>query len=135
MEADLLVKVAVVLGLLLALWVWPDWPRYRERGLRVGRALHLAPPPPPQPTGPPIERLAADAQRIRAQLRHAPPGLPVAKRRGWIEAYDDVLVAACHALGIQERLSALPEGAQRDLERERIERLLERSGFLLRPSA
>jgi len=135
MEADLLVKVGVVVAVLLVLWVLSDWDRYRDRGLRVGRVLHLAAPPPPVPTGPAIEQLAADAQRIRSQLRRLPPGLPVAKRRGWVRAYDDVLGAACQALGLEEQLASLPEGPLRDLERERIERLLERAGFLLRPSA
>ena len=55
--------------------------------------------------------------------------------RGWLEAYDDVLVTACQALGLEERLGALPEGPERGLERERVERMLMRAGVLLRPSA
>jgi hypothetical protein len=132
MDADLLVKVSVVLAVLGVLWVLPDWSSYRDRALRVGRALHLAEPSPAQPSGPPVERIAADAQRIRAQIRHAPPGIPVARMRGWLEAYDDVLVTACHALCLEERLGALPEGAERDLERERVERMLVGAGLLSR---
>ncbi|HYH10864.1 MAG TPA: hypothetical protein VD789_00820 [Thermomicrobiales bacterium] len=135
MDADLLVKVGAVLAVLAALWVLPDWDRYRDRALRVGRAFHLAKPSPPHPAGPPIERIAADIRRIRSQIEHAPPGMPVARKRGWLEAYDDVLVAACHALDLEERLSRLPEGAERDLERERVERMLTRAGIRLSSAA
>lgn len=135
MDGDLLVKVGVIVAILAVLWVLPDWGRYRDRALRVGEALHLVEPPPTPPSGPPIERLAADARRIRAQIRHAPPGIPVARMRGWVAAYDDVLVAACQALGVEERLGAFPEGPERDLERERVERMLVATGFLLRWSA
>jgi hypothetical protein len=132
MDADLLVKVGVVLAVLGVLWVLADWSSYRDRALRVGRALHLAEPPPTHPSGPPVERIAADAQRIRAQIRHAPPGIPVARMRGWLAAYDDVLVTACHALDLEQRLDVLPEGAERDLERERVERMLVGAGLLSR---
>lgn len=132
MDADLLVEVGVVAAVLGLLWVLPDWPRYRDLALRVGRAPHLVQPAAPIPSGPPIERIAADAQRIRAQLTHVPPGAPVARRRGWLMAYDDLLVDACRALGLEQRLGTLPEGPARELERERIERMLERAGFSLR---
>jgi len=132
MDADLLVKVGIVVGILAALWVLPDWDAYRERARRVGRALHLVAPAAPIPSGPPIEEIAADARRIRSQIRHAPPGLPVAKRRGWVEAYDDVLVAACHTLELEQRLGTLPEGSEHDMERERVERMLERHGLPVR---
>lgn len=135
MDADLLVKVGVIVAVLVVLWVLADWDNYRDRGLRVARALHLAAPAPPRPAGPPIERIAADARRIRAQLQHPPPDVPVARMRGWREAYDDVLVTACQALGLEQRLGVLPEGAERDLERERVERMLVGAGLLLRSPA
>ena len=135
MDADLLVKVGVILAILAALWVLPDWAAYRARALRIARALGLAAPEPPQPTGPPIERLAADARRIRAEIRRAPSGIPVAKMRGWLEAYDDVLVTVCHTLELEQRLGSLPEGTEHDLERERVERMLERHGLPLRSTA
>jgi hypothetical protein len=53
--------------------------------------------------------------------------------RGWLEAYDDVLVTACHALGLEERIRAFPDGIERNLERERIERLLTRAGLRFGP--
>ena len=134
MDAEVAVKLGVVVAFLAALWVLADLPRYRRRALRLGRALHLLGPEPAPPAGPPIERIAADAERIRAQLRHARPGTPVARLRGWRAAYDDVLVTACQALGLQQHLRELPEGPVRDLERERVERLLTGAG-LLRSSA
>lgn len=124
MDPVLLVEVGVVVAILVALWVLPDWAAYRDR-LRT---------PAPIPAGPPIERIAADARRIRAELRQAPANLPVAKRRGWLEAYDDVLVTACRSLDLEQRLDVLPEGVTHDLERERVERMLEANG-LLRPTA
>ena len=129
-----MVKVGVVVAILAVLWVLPDWASYRARALRIGRALRVAAPEPPRPTGPPIERIAADARRIRAEIRRASPELPVAKRRGWLEAYDDVLVTACRSLDLEQRLDVLPEGTTHDLERERVERMLEATG-LLRPTA
>ena len=132
MDAELLVKVGVIVVVLAVLWVLPDWERYRDRARRVGRARL---PDEMHPSGPPIERIAADARRIRDQIRHAPPGVPVARMRGWVEAYDDVLVAACQALRLEQRLDVLPEGGVRDLERERVERMLTATGILLRSPA
>jgi hypothetical protein len=131
MDGDLLVKVGIIAAVLATLWVLADLDSYRDRALRIGRTLHLVEPAPPVPSGAPIERIAADARRIRAQIRHAPAGIPVAKLRGWHEAYDDVLVAACHALDLEQRLAVLPEGAEHDMERERVERMLERTGLLM----
>ena len=134
MDAEVAVKLGVVVAFLAALWVLADLPRYRRRLLRLLRVLHLLEPEPAPPAGPPIEQIAADAERIRAQLRRAAPGTPVARLRGWRAAYDEVLVAACQALDLEQRLRELPEGLLRDLERERVERLLTGAG-LLRSSA
>lgn len=131
MDAELAVKVGVIIAVLAALWVFASWALYRDRGARLARRLRLAEEPPPQPPGPPIERIAADARRIRSQIRRAPAGMPLAKRRGWLEAYDDVLVAACRSLDLEQRLEKLPEGSEHDMERERVERLLERTGLLI----
>jgi hypothetical protein len=87
-------------------------------------------PLPRTPAGPPVERIAADVHRIRQAIRTAPAGTPVARRRGWLLAYDDVLVLACHALDLEQRLELLPPCPQRDLERERVERMLVREGLL-----
>jgi hypothetical protein len=135
MDAELLVKGGIIVAILAGLWILGEWNAYRRRALRLGRALRLAAPAPPVPSGPPIERIAADARRIRSQLRQAPAELPMARLRGWIEAYDDVLVTACRSLGLEERLGELPEGPTRQLERERVERMLEATGLLLRSHA
>jgi hypothetical protein len=134
-EADLVVKVAIVLAILAGLWVLGDWTTYRDRARRAGRRLRLLEPEVAVPTGPPIERIAADARRIRAQIRSAPSGMPRARLRGWLEAYDEVLVSACRSLGLEQRLDVLPEGGVHDLERERVERMLEEAGLLSRLSA
>jgi hypothetical protein len=134
-DLDLTVKVGVVVSILVALWVLSSWRTYRDRAERLGRALHLTMPPPPQPSGPPIEQIAADLRRIRTQIERAPRGMPVARMRGWLEAYDDLLVAACQALGVDERIRSTPEGAERAWERERVERLLIRAGLRLRSTA
>ena len=135
MDADLVVKLGVIVAVLSLLWLVADWGRYRERGRRVGRVLHVSEPEPPHPAGPPIEQIAADLRRIRSHIDHAPPGMPLARRRGWLEAYDDVLVTACHALDLEERIRAFPEGAERAMERERIERMLVRAGLRLESAA
>lgn len=127
-----MVKVGVIVAVLTTVWVLTSWDSFRQPALRVGRALHLREPAPPQPAGRPIEQVAADLRRIRNEIEHAPPGMPVARRRGWIGAYDDVLVAACQALDLEQELDSLPEGPRRDLERERVERLLARAGLALR---
>ena len=131
MDSDLAVKMGVILVVLAGLWVLADLGVYRDRALRVARALRLSQPLPTHPAGPPIEQIAADIRRIRAQIKQAPSGLPVARMRGWMEAYDDLLVAACQALDLENRLRAVPAGVERDLERERIERLLMRAGLRL----
>ncbi len=135
MDADLVLKLGVILAVLALVSVLAGWDTYRDHVLRVGRALHVTEPPPPQPAGPPIERIAADIRRIRAQIAHAPPGMPVARMRGWLDAYDEVLVTACNALGLEEQIRAIPHGAQRNLERERVERALMRAGLRLRSPA
>jgi hypothetical protein len=124
-DGGLLVEIAIVVAVLAALWALPDWPAYRARLARTA---------PPAPLGPPIERIAADARRIRTQIRQAPTGIPLAKLRGWLEAYDDVLISACRSLDLEQRLDVLPEGGVHDLERERVERMLEEAGLLSRPA-
>lgn len=99
--------------------------------LQVGRWLGLVAPPVPVPVGPPIERIAADVRRIRTDIRQAPPGMPMARLRGWSAAYDDVLVAACRALDIETCLESSRFPVERELERERVERMLVRAGLLV----
>ena len=100
--------------------------------VRVGRLLRLIPPPPPTPVGMPLERIAADLRRLRAEATHHPPGMPMAKYRGAVAAYDDALIDACRALGLWTELSTIPDGVERESERLRVEFELERAGINLR---
>ncbi|MCD6638350.1 MAG: hypothetical protein LT071_00355, partial [Nocardioides sp.] len=132
MDALVVMQAVLVVAVLAGLWVVADWPAHRRRLVRLGEVLHLHGPVPPRPAGPPIEQIAADLRRVRAQIDHAPPGTPVARRRGWTEAYDDLLVTACHELGIEQSIRQAHEGSARDLERERVERSLLRAGLAFR---
>lgn len=85
----------------------------------------------PVPASRPIEALAADARRLRRECALVPAGAPMARRRGVLLAYDDVLVEAGRSLGVEHGLSALPLGPARDLERLRLEAGLEASGLRL----
>jgi len=109
---------------------------YRQRlgsvALGTGRRLHVVPPPPPVPAGRPIERIAADARRLRPQVLYTAPGTPVAKREGIRKAYEDVLVEGCRALGVEDLMSPLPPGPEREAERLRVEYLLDQAGLNLR---
>jgi hypothetical protein len=102
--------------------------------LRIARRLHVVPPRPEPPltTRPSIERIAADLRRIRRDIVPVPPGLPVQRRHGLLEAYDDRLVDACVALDVPQTLYDLPLGPDREVERMRVEQLLEEKGLVLR---
>jgi hypothetical protein len=84
---------------------------------------------PPVAEGPPIERLAADLRRVHRALAGLAPDVPVVRRRATRQAYDALLVQACHAVGEQHWLDTLPEGVEREVERLRIEESLRRSGL------
>lgn len=126
----LLVQGGAVVAVLAAIWVLPDRDALRERARRIGRRLGVLAPEPLAPPGPPIERIAADLRRIRTALRQAPCGTPAARLRGWRAAYDDVLVAGCRALDLEQSLDGALSPLRRDLERERVERMLVRGGLL-----
>lgn len=102
--------------------------------LGLGRRLHVVPQPPEQPltSRPALERIAADLRRIRHDIVTVPPGLPVQRRDGLLEAYDDALADACRALGLPDTLHDLPLGPEREFERMRVEYLLEQQGLVLR---
>lgn len=88
-------------------------------------------PPPPMPEGRPIELIAMDARRLRRRFRYPPPGLRFAKYEGLRRAYDAVLAEGCSALGHAHLFDLLPPGTERDVERERVEDLLDEYGFHL----
>ena len=118
-----LVPVAVVGGALHARAAW----EHARAGLRrVGLARPAAPPP----AGPPLERLAADLRRLRPQVRHPALGVPMAKHRGTVAAYDERLVATATALGVPTVLAQLPvHDLQHEAERLRLEAALEDAGI------
>lgn len=85
----------------------------------------------PEPSGRPIEMLAADVRRLRRECALVPAGAPMARRRAIQLAYDDALVETAASLGVAEQVSAFPIGTQRDLERLRLEAELEAAGIAL----
>ena len=99
---------------------------------RLLRRVHerLRPPPPP-PQGRPIEELARSLRRLRGEVLAPRPGTAMAKRRGAAAAYDDLLVQAARALGVPDSLSRVPEGADHEAERLRLEHALRESGLAL----
>jgi hypothetical protein len=116
----------LLLGAVVGVVLWQHeleslWRRVRRR---------LSPPPEP-PTSLAIERIARDARRLRRELRTLGAGTPMARRVGISRAYDDVLVDACHALGVPDTLSELEPGIERESERLRVEQELEAVGLSL----
>ena len=95
------------------------------------RLTHRVLPPPEPPAGPPIERIARDVRRLRAEVLAPTPGIPMARRIGVARAYDDLLVDACRALDVPDTLSGLATGTERDAERLRVEHRLDAAGLRL----
>lgn len=119
----------ITAGVVAAVWCVFNGERLRRAARAVGRAGHLLPPPPPTPSGMPIERIASDLRRIRPQARVASKGMPMVRRRGIVAAYDDALVDACHALGVSTELDQMTDALERESERLRTEAELERAGI------
>jgi hypothetical protein len=103
----------------------------RWRLVRIARALRVEPQlERSEPSAPPIQQVAADLRRLSRQR------LGIATRsRVWFtavqRAYDDRLGVACRQLGIEEHLAEVT-GIDLDLERVRVEGLLEAAGLVLR---
>ncbi|WBB73159.1 hypothetical protein O7602_26290 [Micromonospora sp. WMMD1128] len=77
----------------------------------------------------PLEQLANDLRRLGGH-RLAAADRSVVWHGAVIEAYDERLRAACHALGITEHLTEL-NGVDREIERVRVEGLLHAAGLTL----
>jgi hypothetical protein len=101
----------------------------REIGMWYRRLVQWVSPPIEPPAGPPIERIARDVRRLRAQVMATTPGTPMAKRVGAWQAYDDRLCDACRALGVTDTLTAVPPGTERDAERLLVEDALGKAGL------
>jgi hypothetical protein len=103
--------------------------RICEVSVALGRRVRVVPPPPAPPAGPPLEKLAADLRRLRPEARSPRPGVPMARQKGIVAAYDGVLVATARALDVPTSLTDLPEGIDREAERLRVEDALEAAGL------
>ena len=91
--------------------------RLRRAVARVVRYVESLRPEQPRPLGRPIELIASDARRLSSSFRRVPEDASFARFEGRRRAYDDVLVEACRAVGVEHRLKALPPGPELDRER------------------
>ena len=96
---------------------------------RTGDRVRGSLPTPPQPPGRPIEEIARDAHRLGLRFRHLPAHVSFAQVEGRRMAYDQVLVEACRALGVEHLLEVLPPGPELDVERRRVETALAHAGL------
>jgi hypothetical protein len=99
--------------------------------VRIARKLDPRPPV-PKPDGRPIELIAQHARRLWRASRMPDRGRSMAKQEAIRRAYNGVLAEGCDALGLPHLLRVLPPGEELDIERGRIEDLLEDAGFRLR---
>jgi hypothetical protein len=131
-EAWGVVDLALITGGVVgALWLIAHIADVLERGDRVARFLRGIRTPPPAPVGMPIERIAADLRRIRPQALTPTTGMPMARRRAIVAAYDEVLLDACRALDVSTDLDRLTDALERESERLRTEAELARAGVRL----
>ena len=105
--------------------------RLRRAVARVVRYVESLRPEQPRPLGRPIELIASDARRLSSSFRRVPEDASFARFEGRRRAYDDVLVEACRAVGVEHRLKALPPGPELDRERYRVELVLQHAGLPL----
>jgi hypothetical protein len=122
----------ITVGVVAAVWCVFNTARLGAWTVAAGRRLRILPPPLPTPLGMPIERISADLRRIRVRTRERAEGAPVVQRRALLAAYDDALMDACRALGVDTDLDAVNDDLERESERLRTEALLERAGIDLR---
>jgi hypothetical protein len=115
----------------ITIWVVLNAGLLRKVAIAVARRLHVMGPAPVVPLTMPIERIAADLRRIRPLARRQPAGTPMARRLALVGAYDDALLDACRALGVNTELDVLTDGIERESERLRIENELEEAGLRL----
>jgi hypothetical protein len=94
-------------------------------------SLPVAQPAPVAPPRRPLESVAADLRRLTHELAMVPGGMPMARRRGLLAAFDDVLIEAAELLQVpHDQLSAAPPAA-RELERMRLLASLEAAGLVV----
>ena len=105
----------------------------RELAVRGRHWLDRVLPAPELTRARPIEQLARDLVRVRADLLAISPGTPMARRRGITQAYDELLVEACRELGLDATLGDLTRVPldRRQHRRRQVERALEGAGLRL----
>ena len=113
-------------GLVLALR-WFSGQAAAERRARR-RAAGTAPVA--LPVRRPLEAVAADVRRLTRAVASVPAGAPVARRRGLLAAYDDVLIEAADLLQVPHALPSVPSEG-RELERLRLLGALEAAGLVV----
>ena len=119
-------SVQVVLAGAIGLWCgW--WPWQRRLGALAVRWASPRPAP-VVPLHRPIEQVGADVRRLRRAF--ASEGMRFAKWEGTRRAYDGALAEAADSLELPHALATLPPGVDLDLERVRVEQLLEDAGLL-----
>ena len=118
-----LLAPTVVLGAVFALpkWVAAAGEARRRRDRRLGKLM--------TPSGPPLERLAADLRRLRMQRGDSHRSR--VQREGARLAYEDVIQQAAAALGIDHDLPGASGRFGREVELLRIEQALHDAGFVL----
>ena len=80
----------------------------------------------------PIEEVACHLRRLRSAIDVMSSDVSYVRWEGVMRAYDDYLFAACHELGVPTDLVTIGFGRQRDEERQRLERVLQRAGLAIR---
>ena len=86
----------------------------------------------PAAAQPPIEQLSKDLRRVHRYLVDLPDDAPALRRTAAEQAYDSLLVSACQALEVDQRLSQAAARIDRDLERLRVEEALRTAGLRIR---
>ncbi len=118
-----LLAPTVVLGAIFATpkWLAAAGEARRRRLRRLGKLV--------TPSGPPLERLAADLRRLRIQ--RTDPQRSRVQREGARLAYEDVIRQAAAALDIGHDLDGTPNRFGREIELLRIEQALLDAGLVL----
>ena len=80
--------------------------------------------------GIPIERLGSDLRRLRELIRHS-DHCSATQQVALRQAYDRVLIETCEMLDLPHQLELPTEGLERDIERLRVEAMLEGHGIVI----
>jgi hypothetical protein len=127
--------VLAVVTVVSAMLPMTDVPRHVRVGEALARRWRRLHPREPEPTGAPIENIAATLRRLQAWLDAYADPQPIpgkaTKVTATANAYDRVLVEACHALDVPEGLDGTA-GLDREAERLRMQSALVEAGLVLR---